>query len=192
MGKLIWFNMITPQGYFEGENGALDWHNANPEFTEFAIAQLEQSSTMLFGRKTFEMMEAYWPTEMAFKDDPIVAQLMNDTKKIVISKTTKSSHWKNTTFFNDDLTERIIALKQRSEKNILIFGSATLANSFMELGLIDEFRLMVNPILLGGGKPLFKHMDKAVKLKLIHSKIFESGNVLLCYTPTETPKYVSP
>lgn len=182
--------MITPEGYFEGDNSVADWHCVDGEFTEFAIAQLQESEVLLFGRKTFELMQSYWPTATAFGNDPVVAGLMAEKLKIVISKTRHASDWSNTRFVNGNVLEEILRLKSNSQKDILLLGSAVLANSFMELGLIDEFRLMVNPVLLGGGKPLFKgHLCKT-ELELLQARTFASGNVLLYYKPRNEPKYL--
>lgn len=190
MGKLILFNMTTPEGYFEGENGNLDWHHADAEFIAFAVEQLGQSEALLFGRQTFERMQAYWPTAEAFAGNPVIASLMESLPKVVVSKSMAGSDWKNTRFIKTDLLEQLLDLKQQSQKDLLIFGSAKLAHSLLELGLIDEYRLMVNPVLIGTGKFLFRQHER-IQLKLTHTKTFDSGNVLLCYRIADVPKYVS-
>ena len=183
--------MLTPEGYFEGQNGSLDWHNTDAEFTAFAVEQLEQSSALLFGRTTFELMQQYWPTPLALEKDPVVARLMNQIKKYVVSKSLDKTNWDRSEIIAADLLDKLSQLKHDSQKDILILGSAKLANSFMELGLIDEFRFVVNPLLLGNGNPLFKSRGHVVKLRLVHSKVFQSGNVLLCYNRVAKPKYQS-
>ena len=128
-------------------------------------------------------MESYWTTNEAMTNDPIVAGFMNNKPKIVISTTLKSADWNNTVLLKDNIAEEIIKLKNQPGKDIFIFGSALLAGSFTNLGLIDEYRIMINPVVLGSGSPLFKPSNKKVELSLIKTKTFDSGNVLLYYQP---------
>lgn len=190
MAKIVLFNMITPEGYFEGENGDLGWHAADEEFNAFAVAQLENADALLFGRKTFDLMQSYWPTPIASKNDPTIARLMSEKRKVVVSRNIEKSDWQNTTFLDSNLLESVLALKATSEKDILMFGSGSLAHNFAELGLIDEYRLLVNPILIGGGKPMFKNLDYRIVLELLEAKTFESGKILLRYRPINEPKYL--
>ncbi|HMI08644.1 MAG TPA: dihydrofolate reductase family protein [Flavobacterium sp.] len=183
MKKLILFNMVTADGYFEDSNGSVDWHHADAEFNEFAIRQLNENGPLLFGRKTFAMMQDYWTSVAAFENNPVVAAIMRDKFKLVVSETIDNSTWENTAFIGNDLFESVIRLKQQSDKDILMFGSATLAFSFRELGLIDEYRILVNPILIGCGKPLFRQSDERLPMKLVHVQQFDSGNILLNYEP---------
>jgi len=185
MAKLILFNMVTPEGYFAAADGSLGWHCVDAEFNAFAIQQLRQSSALLFGRKTFEMMQACWNAPDAFENDPVVCDLMRNTMKYVVSKSFQVSEWENTAFLNRNLLDEILQLKATSEKDVLIFGSAELSRNFFGLGLIDEYRLMVNPVLLGYGKPLFKNIENQIGLRFVDSQVFESGNVLLRYTPVD-------
>jgi dihydrofolate reductase len=181
--KLILFNLVTLDGYFAGPNGEIDWHNVDDEFNEFAIDQLNTVATILFGRVTYQMMAAYWPTPNAIKDDPIVADKMNQVSKIVVSKTLNRAEWHNTRLISDHLEEEISKLKQQPGKNLFIFGSALLAAALTASRLIDEYRLIVNPIVLGSGLPLFKNSQGRLNLKLVNTRIFRSGNVLLYYQP---------
>jgi dihydrofolate reductase len=181
MGKVIVFNLTTLDGYFEGPKREIDWHHVDDEFNEFAIEQLNSVETLLFGRVTYELMASYWPSTGAIKDDPIVAAKMNSLPKIVFSKTLSGADWQNTRLVKDKFVEEISRLKKRSSKDNFIFGSSDLAVSFMEHGLIDEYRFIVNPILLGGGKPIFSGIPNRVELKYLKSKVFKNGNVLLYY-----------
>ena len=130
-------------------------------------------------------MASYWPTPEALSDDPIVAGKMNHTPKIVVSTTLKKADWNNTRLIKDDLAAEINRLKQQPGKDMAIFGSSDLATSFTQLGLMDEYRIMVNPVILGGGKPVFQGMRERVPLKLIKTRMFRSGNVLLYYEPVK-------
>ncbi len=180
MRKLFSFNMVTLDGFFEGANHDISWHNVDAEFNEFAIAQLHEIDTLLFGRVTHQMMASYWPTPEAVKNDPIVASLMNQTPKVVFSKTLGKAEWDNTRFIKDHVADEISKLKKQSGKDLAIFGSANLMSTLMRLDLIDEHRVMVNPVILGTGTPLFQTKDK-FNLRLLRTRAFGNGNVLLCY-----------
>jgi dihydrofolate reductase len=183
MRKVFLFNMVTLDGFFEGPNQDLSWHNVDEEFNEFAIRQLNEVDTLLFGRVTYQGMASYWPTEFAISDDPVVAGLMNSLPKIVFSKTLDTAEWNNSRLVKEDVAEEVSQLKQQPGKDIAIFGSSDLAVTLAEHGLIDEYRIIVNPVFLGGGKPLLKGIQDRLKLKLIRTRIFDSGNVLLYYEP---------
>ena len=180
MRKLFTFNMVTLDGFFEGPNQEIDWHNAdNEEFNEFAIEQTSSLDTLLFGRVTYQLMASYWPTETAVNADPIIADLMNRLSKIVFSRTLENVQWNNTRLIAENAQKEIQTLKMQPGKDMAIFGSADLISSIMDV--IDEHRVMINPILLGGGSPLFKNSGDRRKLKLVDSRTFKSGNVLLTY-----------
>jgi len=130
-------------------------------------------------------MAKYWPTPAAATDDPIVADKMNRLPKIVFSRTLSSVDWQNTRLVKGNMAEEISKLKQQPGKDLIIFGSANLAATFIQHGLLDEFRIMVNPVVLGNGKPLFKGIKIKLNLKLLKTKTFGSGNVLLYYQPAK-------
>lgn len=175
--------MITVDGFFEGPNKEIDWHNVDSEFNDFAVEQLNNASCLIFGRLTYQLMENYWPTPAALSDDPVVAQKMNSIAKIVFTRTLDKTEWNNTRLVKGDIELECEKLKLENEKDIFIFGSANLATSFKKLDLIDEYRIIINPIILGRGNPLFKPADEPLKLKLIRIRPFISGNVLLYYEP---------
>lgn len=183
MRPVIMFNFITLDGMFEGPNGDISWHNTDEEFNEYAIEQTGWFGAIIFGRVTYEMMASYWPTEMALKDDPEVAKLMNKAQKLVFSRTLEKADWENTTLVKGNIADEINKLKQQPGNPIAVFGSGNLSTTLTNLGLIDEYRIMVNPIILGKGTPLFHDIEKSVKLKLVDSRVFKSGNVLLNYQP---------
>jgi dihydrofolate reductase len=173
--------MVTLDGFFEGPNREIDWHNVDGEFNEFAIQQTGSFDALLFGRVTYQLMSSYWPTSEAIKNDPIVAGLMNRLPKIVFSKTLDKAEWNNTRLIKDRIDEEILKLKQQPGKDMALFGSAKLLSTLMQMDLIDEHRLMVNPVVLGKGNPLFKSTKDKLCLKLIQTRTFGNGNVLLCY-----------
>lgn len=183
MRKLIFFNLISLDGYFEGPNRDIDWHHVDEEFNEFAIQQTGEFGALLFGRVTYELMASYWPTESAKHDDPVIAGLMNSLPKIVFSSTLKKAEWENTQLVKDNFVEEVTKLKEQPGRDIAIFGSSDLAVTFIGLGLIDEFRIMINPVVLGSGKPILRGIKPSLELKLLKVKTFQSGNVLLYYEP---------
>jgi len=185
MRKLFLFNMTTLDGFFEGPDQDISWHHTDDEFNEFAINQLNEIGTLLFGRVTYQGMASYWPTESAIKDDSIAAGLMNSLPKIVISQTLVKAEWNNSRLVKDAerAAEEVSRLKEQSGKDIAIFGSSALAVTLAERGLIDEYRIIVNPVFLGGGTSLLKGITEKLNLKLLNARIFKSGNVLLYYAP---------
>jgi dihydrofolate reductase len=177
--------MVTLDGFFEGPNHDISWHHVDDEFNQFAIEQTSNIGTILFGRVTYELMASYWPTSAAIIDDPIIADLMNNLPKIVFSRTLQKAEWNNTRLVKDHIAEEITRLKGQSGKDLAIFGSANLLSSLIQMDLIDEHRILVNPIVLGSGTPLFQGIKEKLELKLLKTKIFASGNVLLYYQPAK-------
>ncbi len=171
-------------GSSKAPTAEIDWHNAdNQEFNDFAIEQMSTMDTILFGRKTYQMMASYWPSEIAVQSDPIVADLMNRFSKVVFSRTLETVDWNNTRLIHENAGQEIRKLKMQPGKDLAIFGSANLISTVMDE--IDEHRVMVNPILLGGGIPLFKTASGRTRLALAGERVFKSGNVLLTYRPVK-------
>jgi dihydrofolate reductase len=177
MRRVIVSNLASLDGFFEGVNKELDWHVVDEEFFEYAKDMLRTADTLLFGAATYEVMAAYWPT--APSDE--IADKMNNLPKVVFSKTLKKVDWNNSRLVSSNIQEEVSKLKQQPGKDIVILGSARLASFLLPLGLIDEYRAIVNPVLLGGGKPLFSGITERIRLKLITTKVFGSGVVLLSY-----------
>jgi dihydrofolate reductase len=182
MRKVILFNMVTIDGFFTGPEGEIDWHNVDDEFNEFAREQLDSMEVLLFGRVTYQGMASYWPTDLAKTDDPIIAEKMNRKSKIVFSRTLEKAEWENTRLIKENIEEEINRLKRLPGNDLIIFGSANLASYLTNHGLIDEYRIIVNPLVLGKGQPLFKDLKVRLNLKLLKTKVFRSGNVLLYYS----------
>ena len=178
------FNLITLDGYFEGTNKwDIAWHQVDDEINTFSIEQLNKAGGLIFGRVTYLGMASYWPSLIAIRDDPQVAGLMNSIQKYVFSNTLDKAEWKNTELLKGDAAAELRKLRQQGGKDLFIFGSADLSSTFTKNNLIDEYRLMVNPIILGLGNPLFKNTGEMLKLKLVDTKPFGNGNVLLYYQP---------
>jgi dihydrofolate reductase len=129
-------------------------------------------------------MASYWPTEEALADDPVVAKLMNAIPKVVFSTTLAGADWNNTRLVRENVVDEVNQLKQRPGKDLAIFGSVELTANFLKLGLIDELRIMVHPIILGAGHSLLAGIGTRVPVTLTGTKVFESGNVMLHYRPS--------
>jgi dihydrofolate reductase len=172
---------MTLDGFFEGPNG-LDWVVLDADFFEYAREMLKEADTLLFGRKTYEHMAAHWPgaptDEIAYK--------MNHLPKLVFSKTLDKVGWNNSTLVKSDYAAEISKRKQQEGKGALvILGSAKLASHFLQYGLIDEYRVILNPVLIGAGKPLFPDIKKKINLKLTRTKPLASGVIVLYYERAE-------
>jgi dihydrofolate reductase len=183
MRKLLVFNLVTLDGYFEGPNRDISWHNVDAEFNEYAIDMLNSVDTLIFGRVTYELMAGYWPNPDAIKNDPIVAGKMNALPKIVFSRTLNKVEWNNTRLLKEVVPKEIETMKQASGKDMMILGSGSIMSEFANQGLIDGYGIMVNPIILGNGTPMFKGIKDRMKLKLVKARTFRNGNVLLYYQP---------
>ena len=184
MRKLILFNLVSLDGYFEGVNCDLSWHLVDDEFNDFAVSQLNSADILLLGRKTYQLMANYWPTEQALENDPVVAEKMNQMQKVVVSQTLNSAVWHNSVLIQNDIETEILKLKQQRGKDILIFGSANLSTSLSNAKLIDEYRIMINPIIIGNGRALFENNSQK-NLTLQDQQTFLSGKILLTYRPKE-------
>ncbi|OGD27233.1 MAG: dihydrofolate reductase [Candidatus Aminicenantes bacterium RBG_19FT_COMBO_59_29] len=185
MRKVSAFNFVTLNGYFKGPKGDISWHRHGAEENEYAAESLKSGNTLLFGRVTYEMMASYWPTPAAIKNDPVVARGMNNADKIVFSRTLKKAEWTNTRLVKDNIVEEMKKMKQVPGKDMTLLGSGSILAQFAEHGLIDEYQIMVDPVVLGDGTPIMKSIKHKLDLRLIGTRTFKSGVVLLCYGPVE-------
>lgn len=185
MRHLIFFIHTSLDGFVAGLNGELNWIKLDDAMFDFVATMTDQADTALYGRVTYEMMQSYWPTAgeqpNATKHDIEHSTWYNKVSKIVLSKTIHETELNNTKVISDQLSDNINKLKQMEGKNILIFGSPGASQSLSNQGLIDEFWLFVNPLILGQGVPLFKNVTGTTKLKLVESKTFACGVIALHY-----------
>ena len=142
-----------------------------------------ESGALVFGRVTYEMMAAFWPTPAAMEQMPAVAEGMNTMPKYVFSRTLDKVSWQNTTLLKGDPATEIRKLKKESGPGLAILGSGTIVSQLAAAGLIDEFQMVVNPIVLGKGRTLFESVEEKIALKLEKSRAFGNGNVMLYYEP---------
>lgn len=184
MGRLIAFTNVTLDGYFSGPNGDLSWakRNSDPDYDAFVADNAQSGGTLLLGRITYDMMASYWPTPQAAQNDPALAESMNRLPKVVFSRTLGRPSWSNTTRLKGDLPTEVRKLKQ-SGTDLAILGSGSIIAQLMKEGLIDEYQLVVNPVVLGEGKALFEGVGGPLTLSLTNSRRFGNGNVFLSYQP---------
>ncbi|MBZ5682977.1 MAG: dihydrofolate reductase family protein [Acidobacteriia bacterium] len=181
MRKLIMWNLLTLDGFFEGvKSWALDWHQYvwGDELERLSVEQLRTADMLLFGRITYAGMAAYWQSAQGE-----VATFMNSLPKVVFSRTLDRADWNNTKLVKGDVASEVRELKRQGEGNIFVFGSAGLSTTLMEQGLFDEYRLGLVPVVLGSGKPLFGGNLSRLRLKLLEARPLSSGCVILRYVP---------
>lgn len=185
MRKLTVFNNVTLDGYFSGKNGDISWAKAHedPEFQEFTEESAKSGGMIVLGRKTYDLMASYWPTQQAKEQDPVVAERMNSLPKVVFSRTMDEADWSNTRVMKGDLPSAIRKLKKESSQDLIILGSGSLVSQLAAEDLIDEYQVVVNPVVLGEGRTMFDGVEEPVNLKLTESRAFGQGNVLLRYEP---------
>jgi dihydrofolate reductase len=184
MRKLIVFNHVTLDGYFTDKHGDMSWaHKQDPEWSAFVSQNASGGGQLLFGRKTYEMMASYWPTPAAMKNSPVVAEGINKLPKVVFSKTMDTASWNNTKLVKGDLVQEVRKMKAAPGEDLVIMGSGSIVSQLAQAGLIDEYQMVVSPIVLGNGRTLFQGVDKKLPLKLAKSRTFGNGKVLLCYEP---------
>jgi len=183
MRKIIHFVHTSLDGYIEGPNGEFDWPQMGPELSAYSVRLNDGIDTFLYGRVVWEMMSGYWPQAESMSDDPhdlAFAPIWRRTPKVVFSTTLQEADW-NARVIGGNLAEEVAALKQQPGKDMLLTGGAQLAAALTELGLIDDYRVVVHPVLLGGGKRLFPEGKDRLGLRLVESRTFDSHAVLLHY-----------
>ena len=179
MRRLVVWNAMTLDGYFEGRKPwDLGFHETvwGEELEAFSLAQGKEIGTLLFGRRTYEGMAAHWTTATG-----AVADMMNAVEKAVATRTLDAATWNNTRLLKGDAVAAVRGLKAEAGKDIYVFGSADLLASLLAAGLVDEYRVCVAPVVLGGGNPLFKPQDQQIKLRLEGARPLKTGGVILTY-----------
>ena len=184
MPRLVVFNSVSLDGYFTDKNNDMSWaHKNDPEFNAFSSENAKGGGTLLFGRVTYEMMASFWPTPSAKEQMPAVAEGMNNLSKVVFSRTLDQATWKNTKLVKGDPATEVRKMKKTFGADMVILGSGTIVSQLAQEGLIDEYQLIVNPIVLGSGRTLFEGVKKRLNLKRTKTRNFGNGNALLCYEP---------
>lgn len=183
MRKIVTLNRISLDGFFAGPNGEIDWFVPDPQ-VDRAAHEMMHPDTLLMGRVTYQMFASYWPHVGADPKAPqgarATAQELRQMNKVVFSKTLGQATWENSRLVKGDLIGTVKELKQGQGADITMFGSGTIVQQLADAGLIDEHLIIVTPVVLGTGKPLFKDVRKHT-LELLSAKNFDSGNVMLHY-----------
>jgi dihydrofolate reductase len=182
MRRLFWQISATLDGFMEGPNRELEdtAQVADPDFDRYASDMLKSIDAILLGRRTYQLFADYWPS--ATGPD---ADRLNQLPKIVFSRTLETVEWNNSSLVRENVAEAVARLKQQPGKDLALFGSADLASTFMRLGLIDEYRILVTPVVLGRGTPMFQHIGERIALKLVKATTWSSGTVALYYQPAQ-------
>lgn len=190
MRKVIAFMHVSLDGFVAGTNGELNWVSHGEDITQYVDQLIGTTDTAMYGRNTYQLMHSYWPTVLANPEslsrDVAHANWVENVSKIVFSRSLEKADWNNTTLVKDHIPQTIANLKAQPGKSLMIFGSPRLTHSFMELDLIDEYRLTINPVILGTGIPLFTSATKPNSLKLLETQTFESGVIAVVYERIKT------
>jgi len=184
MRKILVFNNLSLDGLFSDGDGGVGWakHDGH-ELTEYVKQSRGDITTYLFGRSTYEMFASFWPTPAGKAANPYFAKILGEGQKIVFSKSLKKPDWENTVIEPVADAETIGKLKASKGGDCLVFGSGSLVRDLTQQGLIDEYQLVLNPVILGRGRPLFGPLATTVELHLLEAKPFKNGTVLLRYRP---------
>jgi dihydrofolate reductase len=187
MRKVLVFLHVSADGYFTGANGDMSWtrHDQDPEYKQFADENVRRDSILAFGRVTYQMMAGFWPSPMAAEREPVMAERMNATPKIVFSRSLPSADWSNTSLLKGDAVDEVCSLKQQDGRDIVLLGSGSIIRQLAEAGLIDEFQLLITPVAIGAGRTIFEGVAKRLDLELASSRVFKNGKVLLTYKPKQ-------
>jgi dihydrofolate reductase len=195
MSRIVMFNRVSADGYFADEHGALDWTVPDDQLDQEAASGMPNTGTMLFGRKTYDMFESFWPH--AADEDPHapgrhnaaierMADWINAARKIVFSKTKQQVTWNNSHLLQRFDPKEIGQMKADSARDFMIFGSGSIVSLLSQHRLIDEYRFVVGPQLLGKGQHMLRDMPQSLRLDLREVKQYRSGNVMLCYAPAKS------
>ena len=186
MRRLVAFNNISLDGYFSGPGGDLSWasnRRTDPEYGAFVAENAQGGGVLVLGRVTYDMMAGFWPTPIAAQVEPVVAERMNNLEKLVFSRTMTAASWNNTRLVRDGLADEIRRLKAEPGPDLAILGSGSVVAQLAQVNLIDEYQLVVVPVILGSGRTMFEGVAGAPELRLVKSRVFANGNVFLSYEP---------
>ena len=188
MRRLTVFNSVSLDGYFVDARGDMRWaHKQDPEFRAFVSENAGGDAVLVFGRVTYDLMAGYWPTPDARQANPAVAERMNALPKVVFSRTLDEPSWQNTRLIKGDIAAEVRRLKQEPGPDMVILGSGSIVSQLTAARLIDEYQVVLNPIVLGNGRTMFAGVEGRVSLTLKKTRPFSNGNVVLWYEPIARP-----
>jgi dihydrofolate reductase len=184
MPKLSVFNSVSLDGYFTDAHGDMSWaHRQDDEWNAFAAENAGGGGVLLFGRVTYELMAAFWPTPAAFDSMPIVAERMRALRKVVFSSTLEQPSWEHTEVVPGDIEDAVRRMKAEPGPDLVILGSGTIVTQLTDARLIDEYQVVVTPVVLGSGRTMFDGVRELMDLRLTGSRTFGNGNVVVWYEP---------
>jgi len=186
MRKLSVFDQVSLDGFFADANGEMNFahkDDRDPEWNTFVSGNASGGDTLLFGRITYQMMAGFWSSPLAAETMPVVAERMNALSKVVFSRTLREASWKNTKLIDGDLAGEVRKLKNEAGGDLTILGSGSIVAQLTQHGLIDEYMIVVVPVVLGSGRTLFEGVARNVAMRLTGSRVFNNGNVVLTYVP---------
>jgi dihydrofolate reductase len=182
MRKIHVFENVTLDGLFTDENNDMSWaHRQDAEWNEFTSSNASGEAELLFGRVTYEMMAGFWPTPQAAEMMPKVAASMNRMRKLVFSRSLENPTWQNTRVVKGELVSAATELKREAGPDLVIMGSGSIVSQLTRARLIDEYQIVVNPLVLGRGRTLFDTVTEKLPLRLTRTRAFKNGNVVLWY-----------
>jgi dihydrofolate reductase len=184
VGKVVVFNSVTLDGYFSGEGGDISWAHKDPndaEWNEFVGGNASGGGVLLLGRVTYELMASFWPTPAAMETMPTVAEGMNRMQKVVFSRSLDKASWINTKLVKGDIAAEVRKMKKESGQDMVILGSGSIVSQLTQARLIDEYQVVVNPIVLGKGRTMFEGVKHKLTLRRTKTRTFGNGNVVLFY-----------
>jgi len=182
MRRLTAFEQVSVDGFFTDAKGDMSWaHKQDPEWNAFAANNAQGGGMLLFGRVTYEMMAAFWPTPAARKANADVAEGMNRMPKVVFSRTLDKASWSNTTLVKSDPAAAVRKMKTEPGPDMVILGSGTIVSQLAQAGLIDAYQIVVDPVVLGSGRTLFEGVRDRIALERTGTRAFGNGNVVLSY-----------
>jgi dihydrofolate reductase len=186
MRNLTVFNNVSLDGYFTDQNNDMSWaHTNDPEWNEFTAQNAKGDAELLFGRVTYDLMASFWPSPMALENFADVANSMNKMTKYVFSKTRDKLDWQNSKLMKGDLITEVKKLKDQPGPDIMIFGSGMIIAQLTDAGLIDEYQIVVHPIILGAGRTMFDGVKNKTRLERTNAREFKNGNVMAWYRPVK-------
>jgi dihydrofolate reductase len=184
MRKIHVFENVSLDGFFTDDKNDMSWaHRQDDEWNEFSSSNASGDAELLFGRVTYGMMAAFWPTPQAAQMLPAVADGMNRMRKTVFSRTLETAAWQNTRVMKGDLIETATHLKREAGPDLVILGSGSIVSQLTQARLIDGYQIALNPLVLGRGRPLFETVTDTMPLRLTRTRAFRNGNVVLWYEP---------
>lgn len=180
MSTISAFVFTSLNGYYKGPDEDISWHHHGEEELKFSEESVSKGNTLLFGRVTFEHMKAFWPTPAAAQNMPKIAKGMNNSEKLVMSRTLRESDWQNTNFLSSDWVQELAEIKKHTD--ITLLGSGSILTQLATENLLDELQLMIDPRAIGAGSTIFKGLTRPLNFQLKDHRIFNTGNVLLTYS----------